>query len=158
MKKMNNKGFSLVELIVVVLIMAIIAVALAPQVMRWVENSRKSNDIEAYGSLVNALQVAGTDEGVLAELPATGLSVTFTASGVSGITGTKTIAAVCRTLPELDNGAGGINSTAMKVQGDWSSVSDTECNNGSFQIDVTKSTDGSGINVKQTYRPKKVFS
>ena len=126
MKKMNNKGFSLVELIVVVLIMAIIAVALAPQVMRWVENSRKSNDIEAYGSLVNALQVAGTDEGVLAELPAAGLSVTFTASGVSGITGTKTIAAVCRTLPELDNGAGGINTTAMKVQGDWSSVSDTD--------------------------------
>ncbi|MCI5848904.1 MAG: type II secretion system GspH family protein, partial [Lachnoclostridium sp.] len=34
--KKNNKGFSLVELIVVVLIMAIIAVALAPQVMKWV--------------------------------------------------------------------------------------------------------------------------
>ena len=33
-KKRNNKGFSLVELIVVILIMAVIAVALAPQVMK----------------------------------------------------------------------------------------------------------------------------
>jgi len=159
MKKMNNKGFSLVELIVVVLIMAIIAVALAPQVMRWVENSRKSNDIEAYGSLVNALQVAGTDEDVLKNTTFP-VNVTFTSSGVSGFgSNTDLINAVVKTLPELAGAtAGTINSTAMKVQGDWSTVSDTECNNGSFQIDVTKSTDGSGINVKQTYRPKKVFS
>ena len=47
-KKMNNKGFSLVELIVVVLIMAIIAVALAPQVMKWVNNSRVSSDVAMY--------------------------------------------------------------------------------------------------------------
>ena len=56
MKKMNNKGFSLVELIVVVLIMAIIAVALAPQVMKWVENSRKSNDIENYNAIGVAIR------------------------------------------------------------------------------------------------------
>jgi len=158
MKKMNNKGFSLVELIVVVLIMAIIAVALAPQVMRWVENSRKSNDIEAYGSLVNALQVAGTDEEVLKNFPAAGVSATFTSAGVGGITESHLVAAVIRTLPELSNGSGGINTTAMKVQGDWSGVTDTECHQGSFQIDVSKSADGSGLQVKQTYRPKKVFS
>ena len=73
MKKMNNKGFSLVELIVVVLIMAIIAVALAPQVMKWVENSRKSNDIEAYNALISAANVAGTDENVLQRSVGTGL-------------------------------------------------------------------------------------
>lgn len=66
MKKMNNKGFSLVELIVVVLIMAIIAVALAPQVMKWVENSRKSTDIENYNALVEAANVAAADENVIA--------------------------------------------------------------------------------------------
>jgi prepilin-type N-terminal cleavage/methylation domain-containing protein len=68
MKKMNNKGFSLVELIVVVLIMAIIAVALAPQVMKWVENSRKSNDIEHYNALITAANVACTDENVITAL------------------------------------------------------------------------------------------
>ena len=46
MKGKKNAGFSLVELIVVVLIMAIIAVALAPQVMKWVENSRIASDLQ----------------------------------------------------------------------------------------------------------------
>lgn len=56
--KKNNKGFSLVELIVVVLIMAIIAVALAPQVMKWVNESRKSADASTYDSVVAAAQDA----------------------------------------------------------------------------------------------------
>jgi type IV pilus assembly protein PilA len=64
MKKMNNKGFSLVELIVVVLIMAIIAVALAPQVMKWVENSRVSTDATNYESMVENLQLALADKDV----------------------------------------------------------------------------------------------
>lgn len=62
MKKMNNKGFSLVELIVVVLIMAIIAVALAPQVMKWVEKSRLSADRETYDNLIANVQLALTDK------------------------------------------------------------------------------------------------
>jgi type IV pilus assembly protein PilA len=68
MKKMNNKGFSLVELIVVVLIMAIIAVALAPQVMKWVENSRKSTDSSNYDSIYSAANIAIGNELVLQEL------------------------------------------------------------------------------------------
>jgi len=66
MKKLrrNNKGFSLVELIVVVLIMAIIAVALAPQVMKWVGNSRDSTDAQIYDSLVSDAQTALTKETV----------------------------------------------------------------------------------------------
>ena len=62
--KKNNKGFSLVELIVVVLIMAIIAVALAPQVMKWVNESRKSADASTYDSVVAAAQDALADETV----------------------------------------------------------------------------------------------
>lgn len=62
--KKNNKGFSLVELIVVVLIMAIIAVALAPQVMKWVNESRKSADASTYDSVVAAAQDALADENV----------------------------------------------------------------------------------------------
>ncbi len=62
----DNKGFSLVELIVVVLIMAIIAVALAPQVINWVDNSRITADQNAAGNLKTATQVA------IAELQAKG--------------------------------------------------------------------------------------
>ena len=62
--KKNNKGFTLVELIVVVLIMAILSVALAPQVMKWVNNSRKSADVSMYDSVVSAVQLALSEEDV----------------------------------------------------------------------------------------------
>jgi len=78
MKKMNNKGFSLVELIVVVLIMAIIAVALAPQVMKWVENSRVSTDATNYESLIENLQLAIADKDVYKEISAASGSMTVT--------------------------------------------------------------------------------
>ncbi len=57
-RKMSNNGFSLVELIVVILIMAIIAVALAPQVMKWVSNSKITADQNAAGNLKSAVQTA----------------------------------------------------------------------------------------------------
>ena len=59
--KKNNKGFSLVELIVVVLIMAIIAVSLAPQVMKWVNNSRIATDIQTIDSMVSSARLALTN-------------------------------------------------------------------------------------------------
>ncbi|MCR5205799.1 MAG: type II secretion system GspH family protein [Lachnospiraceae bacterium] len=58
----DNRGFSLVELIVVVLIMAIVAVALAPQVIKWVENSRISSDLQTRTNIENACILAMTEE------------------------------------------------------------------------------------------------
>ena len=60
-KKRNNKGFSLVELIVVILIMAIIAVALAPQVMKWVGSSRDSTDDNNMATIKSAVSTAVAD-------------------------------------------------------------------------------------------------
>ncbi len=45
-KKLNNKGFSLVELIIVIAIMAILVGVLAPQFIKYVEQSRRSTDIQ----------------------------------------------------------------------------------------------------------------
>ena len=43
-EKMNDKGFSLVELIIVIAIMAVLVVVLAPQYLKYVEKSRVSAD------------------------------------------------------------------------------------------------------------------
>jgi len=156
MKKMNNKGFSLVELIVVVLIMAIIAVALAPQVMKWVENSRKSNDIENYNALVEAANVAGTNEEVLKSL-SSAITITFTPSGTTIPTSQKLLDAMKKTLPELDGATLGAACDKIKVTGDWSATYGSY-NNGNFEIKVEKTADGIKVTKVPGKFPDKNFS
>lgn len=60
--KLNNKGFSLVEIIIVIAIMAILAGALAPQLIKYIEKSRVSSDISNCNSLKTAVQTALADE------------------------------------------------------------------------------------------------
>lgn len=61
MKKINNKGFSLVELIVVIAIMAILAVTLAPRLTQYVEKSRKASDQEAVNTIFTAAKLANLE-------------------------------------------------------------------------------------------------
>ena len=66
MKKenMNNKGFALVELIIVIAIMAILIVVLAPQYLKYVEKSRVSSDQATIVEYINAMQVLAADPDV----------------------------------------------------------------------------------------------
>lgn len=54
--KKNNKGFSLVELIVVVLILGILAVAVTPQIMNWIDKSKENKDLSYAGSVATAAE------------------------------------------------------------------------------------------------------
>lgn len=62
--KKNNKGFSLVELIIVIAIMAILAGAIAPALIRYIDKSRRSNDVTASKTIKTAIETALGNESV----------------------------------------------------------------------------------------------
>lgn len=80
-KKQNNKGFSLVELIIVITIMAVLVAILAPAFMRYVEATKQESDITAVDEVITAAKAAYTNS----EWTISGSSVTIemTTAGTS---------------------------------------------------------------------------
>lgn len=58
MKKTSNKGFSMVELIIVIAIMAILAAALAPALIKYINKSRLSTDVQTGTTIASAINAA----------------------------------------------------------------------------------------------------
>ena len=77
-QKKNNKGFSLVELIVVVAIMAVLLGVLVPTLVRNVEKSKKQKDISNLSELRSAIQTTMASEAF------SGLTGTLTFSKTNG--------------------------------------------------------------------------
>lgn len=61
-KKKNNKGFSLIELIIAIAILIILTGMLAPQFMKYIEKSREAKDMQTLDSVYTAVQGALADE------------------------------------------------------------------------------------------------
>ena len=61
-KKKNNKGFSLIELIIAIAILIILTGLLAPQFMKYIEKSREAKDMQTLDSVYTAVQGTLADE------------------------------------------------------------------------------------------------
>ena len=59
--KNKERGFSLVELVVVIAIMAVLTAVLAPSLLTYVEKTRMQRDESAMGEVVHATKLALTD-------------------------------------------------------------------------------------------------
>lgn len=91
--KKNNKGFSLVELIIVIAIMAVLMAVLAPQFLRYIERSRLQSDNSAIAEIARAMEIAAADEAVTAQIVGTGTAgVVYTGAGAANATKTFTFA------------------------------------------------------------------
>ena len=79
-KKMNNKGFSLVELIIVIAIMVVLVAVLAPQYLKYVEKARVAADVQTADQFIGAMQVLAADPDI--KLTETKYEVTSDTDGV----------------------------------------------------------------------------
>ncbi len=64
-QKLNNKGFSRVELIIVIAIMAVLIGVLAPQYLKYVEKSRVSADADQVDTFISAVEIYSASNGVV---------------------------------------------------------------------------------------------
>ena len=120
-KEMNNKGFSLVELIIVIAIMAILVGVLAPQFIKYVERSRVSTDMQNVQSMKTAIEAYVADAGstdATTDDPTADIVITVT----GGAGGTFGVTAGVPTSVTLD----GIDLTGNKLKSqNWGSATFT---------------------------------
>lgn len=119
MKKMNNKGFSLIELIIVIAIMAVLVAIIAPNLTKYLGKSKsqtdKTNLDEIKKQFKNAISDAATDEitNVAGTYTVDKNSVTTTATS----TGATAFAGyVSKALDADTNTKSKVDSTKDKIQ------------------------------------------
>ena len=116
-KQKNNKGFSLVELIVVIAIMAVLVGVLAPQFIKYVEKSRQSTDIQQLKSSVET-DISDNENVTSVTIAISGKKATTTITASSGTVTPSTSSAALKSSGwptityTLDPGTGAWSTTA----------------------------------------------
>jgi type IV pilus assembly protein PilA len=89
MKTKKNAGFSLVELIVVIAIMAVLVGVLAPAYLKYVEKSRKSTDVSAISDIMGCVASVAAD--VQVDVPAASTFVLTSTANSADVTFSVTV-------------------------------------------------------------------
>lgn len=101
-KSLTNKGFSLVELIIVIAIMAVLVGVLAPQFLKYVEQSRRSTDIQSASSLQTAFLTAIADSEIKGTAGTAATPVIVTDESVTKPSSVSAYPKVTATLSGID--------------------------------------------------------
>lgn len=119
----NNKGFSLVELIIVIAIMAVLIGVLAPQYLKYVEKSRVSTDKQTVAGVVEAVNTVLTDDEVYEKIGSSG-SLTLTTTGITSgdtvSTAVKKIVGDIKMVSKTYTGSATITYNFHKADSTWS--------------------------------------
>lgn len=117
MKKMNNKGFSLIELIIVIAIMAILVAIIAPNLTKYLGKSKKKTDDknldEVKQQVQNAISDASTDE---VAVPTGTLTVACSGSTVTVTGGNTNFNSILQTVLKGTNTKSKVNPSNTKIQ------------------------------------------
>ena len=106
-KSLTNKGFSLVELIIVIAIMAVLVGVLAPQFIK--QQSRRSKDIQAAANLQTAYLTDIADNQITGDLGTSATApVEITGNKVNDATTPGTVPTTVSSAPTVSGTATGI--------------------------------------------------
>lgn len=134
MKK--NKGFSMVELIIVIAIMAILAGALAPALIKYINKSRISTDIQTANTIATAVQTALANE--------TGYDEAASVMGAGTWTDIATLYTTGSTFgPLVKDTVGGSSTPTIKSK---KCMAGTSYSGATFEVEI----DGNSVRVRES--------
>ena len=142
--KKNNKGFSLVELIVVIVILAILIGVTIGGIYQYVNKSRINTDINNAASIQSVIATIATDENVnkaFSEVTTGTASISLKWSDVKK--GETEISGIITSTGITDADNAVKNAIAKKLNALLTDGLPASKSNGSFKIVIEKADDGS---------------
>ena len=142
-RKKDTKGFTLVELVIVIAILAILVGLLAPQYTKYVEKSRKSADVNNMDELIKAVEVYEIDHASKTTGTVRNVTITLSKTGAptaKTTTGDKDVTEVTDAFTEYVK-----NWENVRLKSSWDTA------NGTVSANITISADG-GVKV-DSYNP-----